>query len=68
MRTGDLSLEGYRRAALNGDVVAVMEEVTEGKVLTGMDERADKVRRGMDEIKVRPGDGVVIVFFAAPVD
>ncbi|GHJ85216.1 hypothetical protein NliqN6_1618 [Naganishia liquefaciens] len=51
MRTGDLSLAGYRRAALNGDVVAVMEEVWEGKVLTGMDERADKVRRGMDEMK-----------------
>lgn len=51
MRTGDLSLEGYVSAAGRGGEEVV--EVRETEVLGGLDERAGKVRSGMEEMKVR---------------
>lgn len=50
MKTGDLSLEGYVSTAGRGEEVV---EVSETEVLGGLDERAGKVRSGMEEMKVR---------------
>lgn len=55
MGTGDLSLEGYRRASVGGKVVSVGEEV-----MAVQDERADKIRKGMDEMKVCRRFGVSV--------
>jgi hypothetical protein len=48
--TGDLSLEGYRAAVAREEGVEVMSVGEE--VLDHEDERAEKIRKGMEEMKV----------------